>query len=558
MFKLLFVFFFLDLNSNDVVLKAMIDEINRNQKKLYQNDFPKPYFISYSVFDEESCEISSFFGSITSKSQNKNRTAKIDLRIGDISFDNSNFVTNLRDYRPKYFFINIDDNYDAIRWGLWYLSDEAYKEACEVYSKKKAYRQKRDIKITYPEISFPKTIKKNFTNNNESFNLSCNSYELLMKALSSSLKKYPQIKSADFNLVFKNSILRYANSHESYFKKPSSSIVLTLNLEVQDEKGYIRKDEKEFIYMSENEFKENIKNDVEFYLNGISAIYYSSEIDYFLGPAIFKNDAAAQLLNYLFVRNISFYPVPETENESYLYYYYDVPKLTERLNKKVFSGFINIYDDPTVEIYNSKKLSGYYVIDDEGFIPERLTLVENGVLKNIYSSSRPSKYYLTSNGRGRGGKNMYVYPFSSNVFVKSNKKYSDFFSKALDYAKELNYDEVAIIERLAPNLDDKEKGLPAPLIIYLFNLKTGEKKYLTNIEFDAATLRMLRDIEFTSEEEYVYNFFQKGPFYYDSKVLSSIVTPREILVREVELIKTQNKPNRKPYIPHPYFLDSSN
>lgn len=557
MFKILFSLFFLNLNSNDVVLKAMIDEIERNQKKLYEKDLPKPYFISYTVFDEKVCEISSFFGSITSRSERKNRSAKIDLRIGDTSFDNSNFITNLRDYKPKYFFINVDDNYDAIRWGLWYLTDEAYKEACEVYSKKRAYRQKRDIKESYPEISFSTTVKKDFTVNSKSFDLSCANYEPLMVELSSLLKKHPKIKSADFNLVFKNSIIRYANSKNNYFKRPSNSIVLTMDIEIQDEKGYIKKDKKDFIYISEKDFNENIKKDVELYLNRFSSVFNASEIDYFLGPAVFVDDAAAQFLNYLFVRNISFYPVPETENENYLYYYYDIPKLIERLNKKVFPGFINVYDDPTIESYNTRTLAGSYEIDDEGFIPKRLNLVENGILKNIYSYSRPSKYYSNSNSRGRGDKNMYVYPFSSNVFIESKKKTSDFFEKAISYAKDFNYEEIAIIERLNWELDDKEKGLPLPLVVYLFNVKTGDKRYLTNVEFEAATLRMLRDIEFTSDDEYIYNFFQRGPFYYDSKVLSSIITPSKIFVREIEFIKSHNKPNKKPYIPHPYFLDKA-
>jgi len=47
---------------------------------------------------------------------------------------------------------------------------------------------------------------------------------------------------------------------------------------------------------------------------------------------------------------------------------------------------------------------------------------------------------------------------------------------------------------------------------------------------------------------------QRGPFGYSSgEVCSSIIVPRSILVGEVELIKSQERPEKKPYVPHPYF-----
>ncbi len=368
-------------------------------------------------------------------------------------------------------------------------------------------------------------------------------------------KKYPNVRSVDFTLSVLKRIMRFADSENRYFKKTSSFIVMRANVYFQDEKGYVKKDFKDFIYLDKKDFEENAINDAESYIKSFSDSYNADEIDYFSGLCVFENDAAAQLINSVFVRNISFFPPPQTENENYLKYYYSLPRLVERIGKRVFPAFIDVYDDASAESYNGSRLAGYYEIDDEGVIPVKLKLVENGVLKTFYSSRRPSKYISYSNGRGRGDDDMYVYPFPSNVFVKSSKSYSDkeFMKKLKEYAYEQGYDEVLFIERLSSLKSDTSKQLPTPLVLYVLNLKTGEKRYLTNVDFEDIGPRILRDILFTSKKEYVFNFFEKGPFYNSSSLPACLVVPEKIVVREVELVKSNNKPQKKPYIPHPYF-----
>ncbi len=102
-----FIFlFFLNLifsyASNDPVMDAMRDEIKRSISRLKDENFPLPYFISYSVYDVERCSMEASFGRISSHHSAKKRTAKSDLRIGSSEFDNSNFATNLNAYFPIY------------------------------------------------------------------------------------------------------------------------------------------------------------------------------------------------------------------------------------------------------------------------------------------------------------------------------------------------------------------------------------------------------------------------------------------------------------------------
>ncbi|MGC8727791.1 MAG: hypothetical protein ACP5SD_00850, partial [Elusimicrobiales bacterium] len=95
--------------------------------------------------------------------------------------------------------------------------------------------------------------------------------------------------------------------------------------------------------------------------------------------------------------------------------------------------------------------------------------------------------------------------------------------------------------------------LGEPSVAYLLDINTGEKKYISDSKFEGMGLRSLRDIVYTEDKKYVYNFEQKGPFYNSQSVNSSIIAPRSVLINEIELIKSDKKPDKKPYVPHPYF-----
>ena len=64
------------------------------------------------------------------------------------------------------------------------------------------------------------------------------------------------------------------------------------------------------------------------------------------------------------------------------------------------------------------------------------------------------------------------------------------------------------------------------------------------IEFIGANLRALRDIVAVSKEMKVYDLAWTPP--------ASLVAP-SILVQEMEIKKTEDKPDRIPYLAHPFF-----
>jgi hypothetical protein len=97
------------------------------------------------VEDTYSLRISADSGAITTNTDGRVRTLKIDLRVGDYNLDNSNFISaNLPGLSAMLMTqgrLATDDDYEVLRRQIWRATDAAYKSALETLAKKKAFLQ---------------------------------------------------------------------------------------------------------------------------------------------------------------------------------------------------------------------------------------------------------------------------------------------------------------------------------------------------------------------------------------------------------------------------------
>ena len=72
----------------DVVLTTMKSELNRAKTALAKSD-PAPYFLSYTVYDQDQIVIAASYGGILSNSTTRRRTADVTMRVGTPQLDNT-------------------------------------------------------------------------------------------------------------------------------------------------------------------------------------------------------------------------------------------------------------------------------------------------------------------------------------------------------------------------------------------------------------------------------------------------------------------------------------
>ncbi|MEA3306716.1 MAG: hypothetical protein U9Q34_02925, partial [Elusimicrobiota bacterium] len=286
---------------NDIVLKAMKSEMTRTMNKLRLDNLKKPYFVSYYIVDSTSYLVSASFGDIKSKSVRVHRQGKADIRIGTKKFDNSHYIgNNFYDYKAFSDRLPIENDYDAIRRSLWLLSDKAYKDSLQKYSQKDSYRQKRNIKEIYGDmtnekkqisIEAPKTV--------EDFDF--DAYCAKIKELSNLFRKYPKLKSSDISFRWGVYIRRFVNSEGSVYKNHPRGVTITASLSAQNKDGYPVFGNKEFMYEKPSDINfAKLRKDIKKMAEDYSAATLPKNINFYVGPAIFVDEAASEFFNQLF------------------------------------------------------------------------------------------------------------------------------------------------------------------------------------------------------------------------------------------------------------------
>src|SRR6476661_7939882 len=75
----------------DPVLRAMVDELERS-RALRVGDLDKPYYVEYALEDADTFHAGASLGSLLSATRSRARIPRVQVRIGDYNFDNTNHV----------------------------------------------------------------------------------------------------------------------------------------------------------------------------------------------------------------------------------------------------------------------------------------------------------------------------------------------------------------------------------------------------------------------------------------------------------------------------------
>src|SRR5262249_2459405 len=95
-----------------------------------------------------------------------------------------------------------------------------------------------------------------------------------------------------------------------------------------------------------------------------------------------------------------------------------------RVGARVLPASVSLVDDPLAKQYNGTPLIGAYAVDDEGVRAQKVSLVENGTLKNELMSRRPVPHFPQSNGHGRAAFLNDAKPTMSNEFFTATETMS--------------------------------------------------------------------------------------------------------------------------------------
>jgi predicted Zn-dependent protease len=557
---------------DDVIFKALRDEMQRSTERLHMDQYKGPYFVSYTVRQTDAFDVTASFGAVDSSDRDRTRTLHVDVREGDYTLDSHGGGGSALSFlgggegRGGTSLV-IDDNYDAIRHELWLKTDAAYKKAIEDLAAKKAVLQESNIKDPPDSMSKEKPVVD--IEPVATLQIDGPKAKEMVRKLSAVFKEYPKVQKSLVRLEDKATTRWFINSEGFCNRTPKNQCYLMAIASVQAPNGAIVSDTEIVAGESAAEMpaadvlEKRLRNLAE----RLTALAEAKEIEQYRGPVLFEGEAAADLVSQVLQNNLGYAPEPLSKMGS-LGAKFKNP-LADRLGNKILPSFITVVDDPLRNHDGDAKILSSYRIDDDGLIAQKITLVDKGILKTFAMSRVPSREMKQSNGHARGNTGV-----ANNIYIISDNKLTPdrLKEKLIALGKENNLKEVLVAKRLwnffAGSLEPQalfsnvmsgfmggsELHLSPPVELYSLNIETGKEELVRGAQFGNLSLRLLRDIEATGDDTKSYLLFSgsnllRSP---ENTDLCTIVTP-SILVGELELTKPSKQTTLPLLLPNPYF-----
>ena len=551
------------LADDDVLVRALNDEMGRSLTGLKLEDNDPPYYMGYVVNLENNCSITAEYGSIINCDCTQANQAFLDLRVGSYQFDNSNVLSGFRGLGMETINLPRDLEYSTIRKTVWLADDQAYKDAVEALALKTAILQSQIPDDTIPDLSPADPV----VSMGELYKpqVDTTAWKTRLEKLSAMFEKYPQFNQASIQLNTKTENRYIINSEGTAIRHGRDVHYLFIQARAMDKSGLpvyqydriVVDDMKDF--PNDKELQKWVQDFIDRAIEMINA----ETIDDYIGPVLFTQRAAVQAFSALFIENISNPRKPVTPDSRYDQYLND-PKLVRKIGFRVMPDFISISDDPAMDIWNGQKLLGHYQYDDDGVPGMKINLVEDGKLRNYYMSRVPTKKFENSNGHGRlqqsGIGAVEVVGKPANVIMTSTETHSfeELKQQMLELCRDMDIEYGLIIDQMnfsgQPESDNmmnffggSSGPLPNVLNGYLVSVRDGSLKPVRSLEFINVSERALKDILAVGDD------FAASTLMFDRSFnnLASVVIP-SILIEEMELKKASFQAQKPPIAENPY------
>ncbi|MEQ1946291.1 MAG: metallopeptidase TldD-related protein [Bryobacteraceae bacterium] len=574
------VFSFAQSAGDDPLLKALLDELERSRQLRVINGGGDeiPYFIAYTLGDQQTFSVAATLGAVTVSGANHQRVPIIEVRVGSYDFDNTGHIFSGAYSGSRYDTEPwpLDNNYQNMRESLWLATDHAYKAAVESIARKRAAlnsvvapgEKQADYSKSEPIVSLAKL---------DTPKIDEKSLSARAAKLSGIFASYPEIVASGIEISVNVGPTYYVNTEGTQLRFPDDVVWLTARAESQAADGMLIREGLSVAsldlehFPGEAELDQGIRAMADRVKARWNAPVAGAPGDSFTGPVLFEPYAAAQLMAQLIGDNVRVPRRPVSEPGRQVNF---TPSEFEgRIGNRVLPDWMDVIDDPTQTTRQGKPLLGFYPYDIEGVKPKTVTLVEKGALKSFLWTRLPGKSWTASNGRARlaasyGWRSAAI----SNLFVnasqtepltglkaklvqmcKDRDKPYGFLVRRLDYPFASGGGELQSLLAGA-RTGGSARAISPPTLIYRV-YPDGREELVRGLRFRGVSIRTLRDILAASSETAQFDFVNNGAplaLLGGGGLLApaSVIAPG-ILFDEMEFERPQDQLQRPPIVPPP-------
>lgn len=575
---------------NDHTLQAMRDEMARSKSRLALKipgmaEAQTPYYIEYRLLDLDVREVVGEFGALVTSTHTKQRFMDVSARVGDYKLDSSNFVSDdaFRGFIGPTGAVGIDRDYDSLRQDLWIATDQAFKEAVETFSRKQAYLSSLARQSDIADFSKAKPLQ--LIEPIAAPDWSDRNWEQEARETSSALRAFPQIYESrvTYYLVYATEYLLTSEGTELRINRNYAAIESGMDTLADDGMQVNNLYEAYAQKPADLPHTDAVKKALNVCGTELMAMRAAQPAQDYNGPVLFEARAAASLLAQVFTPAIngarppvSFTPVME----QLLTGLGGKSDWVGRIGARVLPAGVSLVDDPAAKEFHGTPLLGSYAVDDEGVRAEKVTIVDNGTVKELLMSRRPGPDSDQSNGHGRSAFLNDAKPTMSNLIFKSTdtqspaelkKKFLDECrSEKLPYCmvvREMDNPYISLLhqedlsELFASFGGGAGTGDRLPLIVYKIYPEDGREEMVRGARVIGLNTRMLRNLGGIGNDDFVFNYMQSqvsgfagtalGAFGSAQNGLPASMTAPSLLFDDLEVRGARGEPKRLPLLPAP-------
>ena len=530
------------------LLDILNAELERNFTSLKQKADPAPYYMSYTVTEDESQLLSASLGAIAGETDHHLRYLDTTVRIGTPKLDNYHVVKGERAHFTSGAVIPLDNVAGAIDRRLWLETDRTYRLASQRLIEIKS---DKEVELQPGEQSDDFSSEPSVTVQEPPPPLQPIGAEWRdrLRKWSGQLSDVPGVLNSGIAIAVDRETKymvstegtrllhgrTFANISISAVAKAADGMDVSAMEDFQDaELGHMPK-------------AEVIEAAVKRVAGDISGLLKAPVVEPYVGPAILSGRAAGVFFHEIFGHRVEGHrQKDESEGQTF----------TKAIGTPVLPNFLSVSFDPTRKAIDSTDLNGYYTYDDEGVRARPVNVVEDGVLKTFLMSRSPIPGVEHSNGHGRRQAGLEIVSRQSNLIVDSKTKVSDAQLREMLIAEikrqnkpyGLYFDQVT-----GGYTTTQRRGLQAftviPLIVYRVYPDGRPDELVRGVDIVGTPLASFAKILATSDQLSVFNGYCGAE---SGQVPVSAVSPA-LLVSEIEIQKKDHSVDRPPLLDRPTF-----
>ena len=525
-------------------MAAMQDEMKRSMAELRMKGEAAPYYIAYEVLDRTLSDVSGRLGAIVENPPRRTRTLRVEVRVGDYTFDSSRFVVQGfggGGLSGETVIAPLDDDYDAMRREIWLTTDAAYKRAITMFARKKAAFQNRTASDPIPDFSQEPPVETIVPGTDARLkpDTTRDRADVLARVQQSSalFAAHPDVDLSEVGITQIHGTRYYINSEGFKTVAPIQITSLMMYGEAQAGDGMpVRQTFSEVgRTLADLPSAADLAARAKQIATEVDAARVAPIGEEFAGPVLIEGIGGAQFVAETLVQMMQARRPPDAEN----------PRMGQappspflnRTGLRVMADAFSASDTPSLTHFDGRPLAGSYAVDDEGVRAKDVTLVEKGRLTALLTSRVPQKNFARSNGHGRSNTVLAgVFQVESAQAIPAAELKDKYIALLKAQDKTFGY----IVRGVR---SDGQGGAPGIDSIVKITLD-GRESPVRGMRFGSVSPMAFRDLAEASKERAVFSY-RAG-----ATSAVSVIAP-SLIFEELEIQRVRDILQKPPVVPSP-------